>query len=173
MCKMIAEFLFVYGSLRAGQANHHILRNLVQSNLPLDGPDYSESKESVQTKDDYRMFGLSSRSYPFLVTDDYLSGTDRYFLTKYGFRTSKIVGEIYRIEGTHIWNALDAFEGNEYERKQIEIEKNGTVFIADAYVASSFISEEIIANLREQNCKYEFVEGGNWAAYLSTISKKS
>ncbi len=106
-------FLFVYGSLKKGFINEHVLK---KCSLIID---------SCKTDGEYEMYPCMNYLYP------YLYDTNR----EIGMR---IEGELYEVEENILKGELDIFEGTNdglYERKTIKvILPNGEKINAEAYI---------------------------------------
>jgi len=108
------NLLFVYGSLKRGFDNHHILK------------DATYIKE-VKTLQSYSMFVETHGQYPYLLKN-------RPF--------HQIEGELYEIESDELWDRIDEFEGvpDYYSRETIMVVADGEHYQAQAYF---FVEEKI------------------------------
>ena len=106
-------FLFVYGSLKKGFINEHILEGC---SLVID---------SCKTDKEYEMYPCKNYLFPYLYDTNREIG-------------KQIKGELYELKRETVENKLDVFEGTDnglYERKTIKvILPNGEKLHAEAYI---------------------------------------
>jgi len=101
------ELLFVYGSLKKGFDNHHVL----QEGSQYLGP--------AITADKFGMFRDNRANCPYIISVPIM----------------QIHGELYAIESTDLWKKLDEFEGvpDYYDRKTITVIFDGKTYDAFVY----------------------------------------
>jgi gamma-glutamylaminecyclotransferase len=143
-------YIFVYGSLRKGLHNNHLL-------------DDAKYIGKFTTINHYIMIGTKSFSYPYLIDPTYLkfnlysSIADDY--------SKNIVGEVYEIDNV-LMKKLDSLEGHPdyYTRKQIQVEND----IAKIYVYAYILENKDIINSIERyiNHRFIFVESGDWVKFI-------
>jgi gamma-glutamylcyclotransferase (GGCT)/AIG2-like uncharacterized protein YtfP len=102
------EILFVYGSLKKGFDNHHLLNK------------YAKRLGKARTIKKFGMFEDSFGNYPYLVSVPY----------------SRIEGELYEITRKELMDKIDTFEGAPlyYQRKKIEVKSHRGVKRALVYI---------------------------------------
>jgi len=103
-----SELLFVYGSLKKGFDNHHLLSK------------YAKRLGKARTVKKFGMFEDSFGNYPYLIPVPY----------------AKIEGELYEITRKELMDKIDTFEGapEYYERKRIEVKSHHGVQRAYVYI---------------------------------------
>lgn len=106
--KPFSELLFVYGSLKKGFDNHHLLSR------------YAKRLGKARTVKKFGMFEDSFGNYPYLIPTPH----------------TKIHGELYQITRKELMDKLDTFEGSPeyYERKKIEVKSHHGVQRAFVYI---------------------------------------
>ena len=160
-------FLFVYGSLREHQSNHGVLARLGIN---------SKVIGRFTTADKYHLIGLTSHAYPFLVDSN----------THVPNSVSTLItGEVYRVDHDHLLR-LDAFEGDEYDRRAIEcvcvdtalgapsVRLRAFVFVAKKAKADAIV-DQLTADSESEpfssaaRGRYERVPSGDWVTHLLSI----
>lgn len=104
------SYVFVYGSLKMGHWNHHLLDYKPQGSTAFFG--------DVLTKDKYT---LTDCGFPYLVDG--------------GKNVEHVVGELYEVVDKKVFEVLDALEGvayNHYKRKTIEVYDPGSGEVIEA-----------------------------------------
>lgn len=122
--------IFVYGSLKKGFHNHHIL----------DKADFLGKGETVER---YPMFEVEKEEYPYLLD-----------IFHYG--AENIVGEVYEVD-EKLLKRIDYFEGvpEYYFRKTIQIKLEGLVVDAEVYFFKEIrIPEKTPLKVWEKNNEY-------------------
>ena len=106
--KPYSELLFVYGSLKKGFDNHHLLSQ------------YAKRLGKARTVKKFGMFEDSFGNYPYLIPAPH----------------TKIYGELYQITRKELMDKLDIFEGSPeyYERRKIEVKSHHGVQRAFVYI---------------------------------------
>lgn len=100
--------LFVYGTLKPGESNHHLLSSI------------SGSWEKATVRGEHRDVGWSAEMhYPGVILDD---------------NGDKIEGYVFTSENlSNHWDDIDRFEGNDYRRVKTNVElEDGQ--IVEAYI---------------------------------------
>jgi len=102
------EMLFVYGSLKKGFDNHHLLSR------------YTRRIGKAITVSKFGMFGDSFGNYPYLIPVPLM----------------RIHGELYEIQREELMEKLDRFEGypDYYERKKILVKTHQGITRAFVYI---------------------------------------
>ena len=102
------ELLFVYGSLKKGFDNHHLLSK------------YAKRLGKAHTVKKFAMYEDSFGNYPYLIDSPH----------------AKIQGELYKITRAELMKKIDEFEGapDYYVRKRIEVKSHHGVQRAFVYI---------------------------------------
>ena len=129
--KPFRELLFVYGSLKKGFDNHHLLSK------------YAKRLGKARTIKKFGMFEDSFGNYPYLISVPY----------------SRIEGELYEITRKELMDKIDTFEGAPlyYQRKKIEVKSHGGVKRAVVYIRENtpIPTEQESLSCWEDNTEYK------------------
>lgn len=165
--------IFVYGSLRSGQRN----RNFLQ---PVEKALRKDQLSLCRTVAPFAMVSLYSKEYPFLLEacsckkfplrcSSNASPYSHFSRKTFSLHTRKITGELYQLSKSKLLE-LDEFEGNEYLRQIIQVEQNGDIYSAYAYImnsqGASDICDNYIGKEVQTSSYYRPVNCGDWDAYL-------
>lgn len=110
--KPINTYLFVYGSLKKGFENNHIISKAVYIS-------------KAKTKAKYAMFKETKANYPYMIKDSSLGG--------------EVEGELYEINRQDILDDISAFEGapDYFELKDLMIKTRSRTIKAKTFLLSS------------------------------------
>lgn len=158
--------IFVYGSLRSGQLNRHILN----SNSVAVRNDFISLARTVNS---YSMIGHNSGEYPYLmVIDDQIRFPTTNIIScdfiANNLTKRKIVGELFVVNKLKL-EELDIFEGVEYSREVIEVEQDGKKCHAFSYLMHKQKSEALIEEWSSKGIRsHKPVICGDWDAHLNS-----
>ncbi len=136
--------LFVYGSLRKDLHNNYLLEKCKFVGLSY-------------TVNDFVMFGLKSKSYPYVIEKENFNE----------ILPTKITGELYEVDNITL-EKLDKLEDhpNTYKRKEIEVILNNTIIKSNIYILEDYSIINIIKKSLKNNWnKFVLVENGDWKTY--------
>lgn len=138
--------LFVYGSLRQGLQNHHILHS-------------ARYICECKTIDTYIMIATKSKSFPYILHDKHMP--EKYTPTH-------ITGELYEISDETL-QKLDILEDHPYTytRQLINISTGTDIIQAHAYILENLSIIHTIKN--NMGKRFVFVLSGDWKLFYNTL----
>ena len=139
---MNLKHIFVYGTLRRGQVNHYLLRDMSASYVG----DFATAKA-------YYMIGLRSLAYPYVI-EDYM-----------GVDSGPVYGEVYSISEEGI-AFLDRLEGHphNYIREEVDLVNRDGELKAHMYILRN--KELIDAVKKDLGGRFLAVEGNDWGKFV-------
>ena len=140
---MNLKHIFVYGTLRRGQVNHYLLRDMGASYVG----DFMTAKA-------YYMVGLRSLAYPYVI-EDYM-----------GVDSGPVYGEVYSISEEGI-AFLDRLEGHphNYIREEVDLVNRDGELKAYMYILRN--KELIDAVKKGLGGRFLAVEGNDWGKFVN------
>lgn len=141
--KSFGIYLFIYGSLKKGFDNHHIIEKATYIS-------------KAKTVNKFAMYKNKKGDYPYLVKDQHLDN---------------INGELYRINRKDLLIKIDKFEDspNYYQREKIKIKTRSGIKVAYTYF---YNSDKKIENKKSMN-EWKQSEKFDFNSYFDSIMKSS
>lgn len=136
-------FLFIYGSLKKGFDNHHIIEKATYIS-------------KAMTVDKFAMYKNKKGDYPYLVKNEHIDN---------------INGEVYKINRKDLLRKIDEFEDspNYYQREKIKIKTRSGIKTAYTYFSNSNMK---IKNQKSMN-EWKHPEKFDFNSYFDYIMNGS